>query len=138
MVLLDFHFRYRVPSVPTTLERGSLLLQETEAKLRGLVSEAASSGDYASVVQIASWARTVSELLDRGVPARAGAAEANVKILQKRSNRDKKAVSISKRERRTYPQFFRQDDQIVRGPRVGKRSIGTRLLTPFSNCSPKR
>src|SRR4051794_22136761 len=46
-----------------SLKRAASVLQQAEANLRALVSEAATSGDYASVVQIAAWARTISELV---------------------------------------------------------------------------
>lgn len=96
-----------------TLDRGSSLLQETEAKLRGLVSEAASSGDYASVVQIASWARTISELLKRKSVEKAGGAVTGHGSA-KNGAKGPKQVSLAKRGQRSYPLFFRQSDQVVR------------------------
>ncbi len=97
----------------TILDRASHLLQETEAKLRGLVSEAATSGDYASVVQIASWARTLSELLTRKTPERTSNA---IPTPSSRHNGAKgpKQISLSRRGQRSYPLFFRQGDQVVR------------------------
>src|SRR5439155_15805972 len=91
------------------------LLQETEAKLRGLVSEAATSGDYASVVQIASLARTVSELLNRKSPERVNSAVAvPVPNFPHVGAKGPKQISLSKRGERSYPLFFRQGDQVVR------------------------
>jgi hypothetical protein len=95
-----------------TLDRGSTLLQETEAKLRGLVSEAAASGDYASVVQMASWARTISELLNRKSVERVGSATGHSPT--QNGAKGPKQVSLAKRGQRSYPLFFRQGDQVVR------------------------
>jgi hypothetical protein len=96
-----------------TLDRGSNLLQETEAKLRGLVSEAAASGDYASVVQITSWARTLSELVSRKPATKVNGAVPAPRSAQNGA-KGPKQLSLSKRGQRSYPLFFRQDDQIVR------------------------
>ena len=96
-----------------TLGRASNLLQETEAKLRGFLSEAATSGDYASVVQIASWARTLSELLNQKSIERATSAAPILRAVQNGA-KERKNVSLPKRTRRNYPLFFRQDDQVVR------------------------
>jgi len=97
----------------TILDRASHLLQETEAKLRGLVSDAATSGDYASVVQIASWARTLSELLDRKSPERISSA-VPVPASHRNGAKGPKQISLSKRGQRSYPLFFRQGDQVIR------------------------
>ena len=99
--------------MPTILDRGSNLLEETEAKLRALVSEAATSGDYSSVVQIASWARTLSELLNRKSPERVNSA-VPIANSPRIGARGPKQVSLSKRGQRSYPLFFRQGDQVVR------------------------
>ena len=97
----------------TVLGRASHLLQETEAKLRGLVSDAATSGDYTSVVQIASWARTLSELIDRKSAEKSSGA---VPVRASHSNGAKgsKQISLSKRGQRSYPLFFRQGDHLIR------------------------
>jgi hypothetical protein len=96
-----------------TLDRGSNLLQETETKVRALVSEAAACGDYASVVQLASWARTVSELVNgkslrvsSALPARGSSTQNGAK--------GPKQISLAKRGQRSYPVFFRQNDHVVR------------------------
>lgn len=57
-------FRYILVAMTLT-DHAYDLLRDTEAKLRVLVSEAASSGDYASVMQITAWARTLSELVNK-------------------------------------------------------------------------
>ena len=96
-----------------TLDRGSNLLQETEAKLRVLVSEAAASGDYASVVQIASWARAISELLNRKSIEKVSSVVAARGSTQNGAKNPKQA-SLAKRGQRSYPLFFRQSDQVIR------------------------
>lgn len=95
------------------LDRAFHLLQETEAKLRGLVCEAATSGDYASVVQIASWARLLSELLNRKSPERVSSA-VPVSKSSRIGAKGPKQVSLSKRGQRSYPLFFRQGDHVIR------------------------
>lgn len=97
----------------TLMDRCINLLRETETKLRGLVSEAAASGDYASVVQITSWARTISELANREPiitdrrPTPTAPSVRNV-------GRGLKQLSLNKRGQRDYPLFFRQGDHFVR------------------------
>jgi hypothetical protein len=96
-----------------TLDRGSNLLQETEAKLRTLVSEAAASGDYATVVQMASWARTISELLNRKLVEKVSRVP-NVQHAAQNGAKGPRQASLAKRGQRSYPLFFRQGDQIIR------------------------
>jgi hypothetical protein len=99
------------------LDRASNLLRETEGKLRGLVSEAATSGDYASVFQIAAWARTLSELINGKSPERSKNA-VSIPGSPQNSGRGTKQNSSSSRSlqrgQRNYPQFFRQGDQLIR------------------------
>ncbi len=97
----------------TTLERAAVLLHETEGKLRGFVSEAATSGDYAGVVQIAAWARTLSELLNRKSTERGISSVPRPHSAQKGA-RGLKQISPPKRAHRSYPLFFRQGDQVIR------------------------
>jgi hypothetical protein len=96
-----------------TLDRGTHLLKETEAKLRALVSEAAASGDYSSVVQIASWARTVSELFNRK-PGERVSSLPSTRSSTHNGAKGPKQISLAKRGQRSYPLFFRQGDQVVR------------------------
>jgi hypothetical protein len=113
MTLLCFRFRYSLLDAMSTLDRGSNLLQETESKLRGLVSEAAASGDYASVVQITSWARTLSELVNREATTKVNGAVPVPRSAQSGA-KGPKQLSLSRWGQRSYPLFFRQGDQIVR------------------------
>jgi hypothetical protein len=97
----------------TTLDRASHLLRDAEAKLRGLVSDAATSGDYASVVQITSWARSLSEMLVRTSPEKTSIALPS-STASRNGAKGPKQISLSKRGQRNYPLFFRQGDQLVR------------------------
>lgn len=96
------------------VKRAAAVLQQAEANLRGLVSEAAASGDYASVVQIAAWARTVSEMV-RAAPGQPAKSKAPAPHPQKKSG---KAAPVPRRTPRPaveeYPKFFRQGDQLIR------------------------
>lgn len=97
------------------LEDALDLLHDTEKKLREMVSTAATSGDYTSVMQIASWAQAVRILLNgRGTkPASAGGGK-----LFRPNGKNSKELSFAIRSARRvgteYPQFFRHDDQLVR------------------------
>lgn len=91
-------------------------LRNAEASLRDLAAKAATDGDYASVMQIASWAQAVKEI-SSGTTAthenRAGIAAANC------SRRVVTQTKLSKRPKRKehtseYPKFFRRGDQLVR------------------------
>ena len=48
-----------------SVSRAAEVLSHAEASLRELVSKAATSGDYVSVVQIAAWAQTVADLVKK-------------------------------------------------------------------------
>jgi hypothetical protein len=100
-----------------TLKQAVGLLQETEAKLRGLLSTAATSGDYATVVRVAAWARTLSEMVNgMSVEPRSPAAVRETTPQRKggagitASN----AKQASKYPQKAYPVFFRQGDQVIR------------------------
>lgn len=97
----------------TTLDRASQVLHETEGKLRDLLAEAASSGDYGSVVQIAAWARSLVELVN-GHTAK---SKTNVSPRAKSATKNGKArkeSSTANRPSHRNPQFFRQGDQLLR------------------------
>ena len=97
-----------------SVKRAAGVLQQAEATLRGLVSDAAASGDYASVVQIAAWARTVSELV-QAAPGQPAKSSAPTPRLQHKSG---KGVPAPRRTPRPavdeYPKFLRQGDQLIR------------------------
>lgn len=101
-----------------TVERARHVLARAEAELRELVSSAAASGEYTSVVHVASWARTIAELVrspGHGAPsvenapkaattsARARAASAPTQKLETRAS-----------SARQYPRFFKSVDRLVR------------------------
>jgi hypothetical protein len=80
------------------------VLNQCEKSLRDLLGKAAESGDYASVVKIASWAKAVSDLTGgpkNGAPAKTEAAR-------------KPAAAAEKKGGNNYPRFFRQGDALVK------------------------
>jgi hypothetical protein len=92
------------------VDRASDLLRETEAKLRGLVSEAASSGDYTSVVQITAWARAVSELVNKNSAKNKTPLQENGKGVKHNG----RSARSSHRPHKAYPQFYRQGEELIR------------------------
>jgi hypothetical protein len=99
------------------LDRATDLLRRTETELRKLVSDAAKAGDYASVVQMAAWARSLSEMVaDKPVPSN-GSRE-RVARTKKLPTAAKARPTVTNHASRAgsnaYPQFFRQADRLVR------------------------
>jgi hypothetical protein len=92
--------------------RAGAILRETEASLRQLTAEAASAGDYAVIIKVAAWAKAVSELVKSSAP------EPKSKPVRNSNN----SVPAGKppqpprrsAERKDYPRFFRQGDQLIR------------------------
>ena len=98
------------------LDRAIGLLQRTEAEVRKIVSDAATAGDYESVVQVAAWARSLSETLDRVSPRK---GKSDQPPRQTATPRREPRISQSKRTRSPanhggYPRFFRQGDRLIR------------------------
>jgi len=99
------------------VEKARALLLQSEAKLRELLSEAATSGDYASVVQIAAWARGLSELTSSTTGRENPQAVARPRPPQGRRKASKGPSAPGRSARsaeRSYPRFFRQGDQLIR------------------------
>jgi hypothetical protein len=100
-----------------TLKQAAGLLQDTEAKLRGLLSTAATSGDYAAVVRVAAWARTLSELVN-GTLVETQRTAALRETSPHKTGRAKKSIPGAKPDSRQaqkiYPIFIKQGDQLVR------------------------
>jgi hypothetical protein len=84
------------------------VLRETEASLRDLVSKAASSGDYQSVLQVASWAQALSDLLKKAPAPHPSKGTPLTRPLAKESPPKKKA------HRDEYPKFLREGDHLIR------------------------
>lgn len=98
----------------STVDDANGLLHETERKLREMVSAAAKSGDYSSVLQIASWAQTVTVML-KGRNAKKVTPGNN--LHEKRVVGENKTLPQTRSSRRPgteYPQFFKHNDQLVR------------------------
>ena len=103
------------------LDRAMELLRRTEAELRKVVSDAATAGDYASVVQVAAWARSLSELLDRASPQKGKSDDARSDQAPRQRaavRREPKVVSNNRTRSSAnhgdYPRFFRQGDRLIR------------------------
>jgi hypothetical protein len=91
------------------------ILQRAEADLRETVAKAVASGDYDSVVQIASWAKTLRGLLEQTPPKRGadvgftnGNATVTAQVKKGRAQAKKKRAADD------YPRFFRKGDELVR------------------------
>lgn len=108
----QFHFRYIANMDHLMLAAETL--QKAETDLRGIVGKAAASGDYAGVLQIASWAKAIRDLLEKKSNTRdnssdrvsTGSLTAVVQAKNSRTPRKKQADD--------YPRFFRKGDELVR------------------------
>lgn len=96
------------------VNRATELLRKTEEKLRSLVSEATNVGDYASVLTIAAWARTVNQLTKSAL-RREPTAVTPTQSSQKLTGTTRAVTrNHSSRHSQNYPRFFRQGNQLVR------------------------
>lgn len=108
-----FSFRFHYIVCMDTVERATAALRQTETILRDLVSEATRSGDYASVVQVASWAKAVCELVGpRPVDRLSGTAQPSAR----------KPVSRSDKTQNAYPRFYRRGDSVIRISKSKRRN----------------
>jgi hypothetical protein len=109
--------------------RATQLLRQTEEKLRVLVSEAANSGDYSSVLTLAAWARTVNELTNPTSrverPERQSAAKA--RKISMPSPR-----TLSSHNRNGYPRFLRRGNELVRVAWSKREKKEYRHKVPYS------
>src|SRR5260370_18767313 len=99
------------------LDRATGLLRRTEAELRKILSDAATAGDYASVVQVTTWARSLSEMVD-GLSPRTGksAQEPRVPSSARRELRPSRNTrTVSSATNGGSPTVFRPSDGFVPG-----------------------
>ena len=97
------------------LDRATGLLRRTEAELRRIVSDAATAGDYGSVVQVTAWARGLSEMLHGVSPQKLNAGrESTATTLSKKGQRAPRNALAHAPPANGYPRFFRQGDRVVR------------------------
>ncbi len=90
-------------------------LQKAETDLRDIVGKAAAKGDYAGVLQIASWAKAVRDLLEKTSTGRDGVADfvmTNGRVAD--VAHAKKGRTSPKKKTEEYPRFFRKGDELVR------------------------
>lgn len=107
------------------IERASDLLLTTEKTLRDLVSESAMSGDYASVVRIAEWARSIREMLEGKLSPASERPRTPAKAKLK-------AKSSVVRKQSDYPRFLQNGHELIRlaWSKRGKREY--RHKAPYS------
>jgi hypothetical protein len=99
------------------IEQASLLLSSTETRLRQQVAEAATAGDYASVVQLAAWARTISQLLsDTPLQRFSTSSQPGARVNDTdHATFERKSTRAERRPAdQSYPKFFREGDRLVR------------------------
>ena len=118
---IDFVFAFAILRRVKDLERAADLLHQTEAKLRGIVSEAASRGDYTSVLRITAWASAISGMVNGSVKER---RESRLPTANERP-------STRQIPRQDYPRFFRQGDQLIRIAWSKREKKEYRHKTPY-------
>jgi len=105
-----------------TVKHAAQLLQQTEAQLRELVSEAAATSDYDSVVKIASWASAVSNLVKITPSARNNGLRSELGGPRKNKRPSGEVADEPSRVRRpprsteknAYPRFLREGTELIR------------------------
>ena len=99
----------------STVERAREVLRQAETNLRQLVSQSAAAGEYESVVQIASWASALKQLLPGENVGRGNGPSAppSAKKAARRAVRHPKRTQ-GRRGESEYPRFFRRDEELVR------------------------
>ena len=110
----------------TTIERGAKVLHDGEEALRRLLAEAATSGDYESVLWLAYWAKYLAEVSkrpsDRSLPPTidqqskqktSEGGEANG-LSGPPAHHKPKAAKRSRGKRSGYPKFFRRAEELVK------------------------
>jgi len=94
----------------TATRQARAVLSDAESKLRSLVAEAASSGDYESVHLIARWAKAVGELTSEASPKSAAEPRPSNSGATSRQRGKKKSSGRSG----GYPKFFRSADSLIK------------------------
>ena len=97
-------------------DRAADVLRQAEVRLRALLSEAATSADYSSVVQIASWARALRDLTG-SVSSETGSQTSTTPPPRKTGKlaaQTQRRKRSSPKDQESYPRFFRQGDQLIR------------------------
>lgn len=90
------------------IQAAAEVLEQAEISLRAIVAKAVDSGDYQTVVEIASWASTITDMLRKAGRKHAHhATPVTFHVAPKRKSARAKKDS-------GYPKFFRQGDQLIR------------------------
>lgn len=98
------------------LDRAGGILRQTESELRKLLSEAAQDGDYAAVLQIAGWARSLKDLIGEAAQERSVVTPnfANSYRHSAPPRPTSKPIAARPGSGNNYPRFLRQGDRLVR------------------------
>jgi hypothetical protein len=92
-------------------------LQKAETDLRDIVAKAAAAGDYNGILQIASWAKALRDLLETKPAARDSAPDfacTNGGVTVVAQVKNGKSPAKKKKAADDYPRFFRKGDELVR------------------------
>lgn len=103
-------------------ERAVEILRHAENSLRSLVAEAAASGDYKRVFQLASWAQAVADLVRTPTSGESGTltkSEPSIQtfgVEERHSSKRQSARIVTRRgdSRKAYPRFFHKGDQLIK------------------------
>jgi hypothetical protein len=92
-------------------------LHKAETDLRDIVAKAAAAGDYNGIVQIASWAKALRDLLatkqtTRDIAPDFAFTNGGVTVVARVKNG--KSPAKKKKAADDYPRFFRKGDELVR------------------------
>lgn len=94
--------------------RAVQVLTQVETRLRELIAESASEGDYANVLQLTEWARSVTEMLNK---SEGQFASTELPVVPEASGGTKAEATQKPMHGRAlegYPRFFRQSDRLIR------------------------
>jgi len=89
-------------------------LERAEKELREIVAKAAASGDYACVVQIASWAKILRDQLEPKLPRHEAAPPSSDRNGSVAPAKNGVGQRKTKRAADDYPRFFRRGDELIR------------------------
>jgi hypothetical protein len=96
--------------------RATAILRDAEAKLRQLTAEAASVGDYAAIIKVAGWAKTVTDLVRSAEPGSRPMPANAPRIVgpNRTSSEAARRAKVARSEQTVYPRFVRKGDQLNR------------------------
>jgi len=114
------------------VERATDLLRQTEDKLRALLSEAANSGDYSSVLTLAAWARSLNELVNSKASGEGKLNEVQPAQRAKKPTPGAARNPAPHHSQNGYPRFLRQGNQLIRIAWSKQKKKEYRHKVPYS------